>query len=160
MKKIYIAGGDNCCCAICGGLCDRFVVAVDTTKKTLSLACEHEFCLGGTCWMDRSMCGEYEGWTLKRESNFGKAGWWYKYYAENEETGEKIPVTVKDKKWGKDGEYGSFGFSYGGKDGALMRWKSKEAHDQYYETLGVGVKLEECLEPTGYVVIMTTKGDK
>lgn len=101
MKKIVIDGGDNCYCCACGGLCDRCVLEEDTTAKTLKYIDGKGLCLGKYCfWVH--ICED--GTELRRD-------WNGKVHAYRD--GEELPCVVRNNKWGKDGEFGTRGTSYG-----------------------------------------------
>lgn len=109
--KIYITGGDNCYCGACGGVCDRLVMLVDKGTKTLRYLpiVGGETCLGKYCTHDIQLKDEWSDWVITRVTFGGN-----KWQAINRVTGDIIPVVVKNQKWGKDGEYGSFGSSFFG----------------------------------------------
>lgn len=97
MKKIYITGGDNCYCCECGGLCDRVVMEIDTERKTLKYIDGHGLCLGKYCWR-HFVCED--GTELERD---------YTGKVRAYRNGVELPCVVKNSKWGKDGEFGSWG---------------------------------------------------
>lgn len=111
MKKIYITGGDNCYCGECGGLCDRHIMLVDTVEKTIEYLpmVFGETCLGQFCTSRILLADEWADWVIERITFGGK-----KWIAKNTQTGETMPVIVKNSKWGKDGEYGTIGCTWGG----------------------------------------------
>lgn len=107
MKKIVITGGDNGYCCACGGLCDRVVMEEDTKAKTLKYIDGHGLCLGRYCW-GAYRCDdgtELTKWRAKVRAWRGDGG-------ANIE-GNEIECVVRGNKWGKDGEYGTRGSSFG-----------------------------------------------
>lgn len=109
--RYVITGGDNGYCARCGGLCDRVILEIDDDNKTIKGINNNDgLCLGKWCWRVMPIG---DGWFLKRyeKTSSGEFESWggNKYYLvyvddQGNET-EKRKVTVKNNKWGKDGEF-------------------------------------------------------
>lgn len=108
MKKIVIDGGDNGYCCACGGLGDRCILEEDTSAKTLKYIDGRGVCLGARCWHDIECA---DGTRIVGERSYTRHGLRLKLHAER--NGEVLPCAVRNNKWGKDGEYGTRGTSYG-----------------------------------------------
>lgn len=146
MKKIIITGGDNCYCCHCGGVADRLVMELDTDAKTLRYIDMSGFCLGKYCWRTGVLADGTE--LFKGYDNKVRAF----------RNGEEIPVSVRHSKWGKDGEYGSYGSSFwtdlkGGEE-TLRRLKKGYTFDEYLnDTREWKIKRQEMTEETGYRLV-------
>lgn len=108
--RFVITGGDNGYCGSCGGLGDRMLLKVDDRKKEYKAYYFFRGCLGKWCWREQEFM---DGLTLVRgkkwQGDFTKmwGGNIYKMWEiKNGEVIKEYPVTVKGKKYGKDGEFG------------------------------------------------------
>lgn len=108
--RYCITGGDNGYCARCGGLCDRYLLEIDDKKKTYRGIEGADICLGKWCW--QTLC--LGDWQLVRgENNYGD---FYKMYGGKVYRLQRVgadgtiletrKVSVKNNKYGKDGEFG------------------------------------------------------
>lgn len=147
MSKIrYImTGGDNGYCAKCGGLGDRVLLRVDDEHKSYKMFYRAPSCLGKNCWREEEL---YGGRVIARGIlKDGKLVYcWIEpqknkiYIVQTNGTElEYIPVTVKNNKYGKDGEFGDKldHYTYEGyiePRELIDQWKQeeKEALDRYY----------------------------
>lgn len=128
MKKIIIDGGDNGYCCRCGGLCDRCILEEDTDAKTLKYIDGKGICLGKHC-LRWHICED--GTELRRDWN-GKV----RAYR----NGEELPCVVRNNKWGKDGEFGTRGTSFG-------------ASREDYESGRVALRDYKTETPTGWTLL-------
>ncbi len=150
MLKFYITGGDNCYCPRCGGLCDRYVLCVDTEAKTLECV-SNGFCLGKRCGDWHCLTGSLEGWSLHREFAVSKAGHSVERWMVVDKDGQEVAkAVVKGNKWGKDGEFGEYGTLFLSTDGKLHKWASKEAYAKFWS--GEIMSQEEMFVESGWKV--------
>ena len=153
MIKIIITGGDNCYCCRCGGICDRAVMEIDTEKKTLRYIDGHGLCLGKYCW-SKYVCDD--GTILERHDVWSRHGVRVRVRAYRD--GVELPCVVKHSKWGKDGEYGSYGSSFWSKYNEkingweLKDWKSKDCERDYWEQDWEHRESEPYVKATGWIL--------
>lgn len=109
--RYVFTGGDNVYCGRCGGLGDRVLLRIDDENKTYKAYYNAPSCLGKYCWYRQDLYGgvtivrgilidgELYRDVLKPRNN--------KIYI-LEDGGNKqtyTKVTVKNNKYGKDGEF-------------------------------------------------------
>lgn len=139
MRKIVLTGGDNCYCVQCGQICDRLVMEIDEENKVLRYIDDGEFCLGKWCWRDH-VCED--GTILCNR--------WGEHYALR--NGVKMPFVAKKNKWGKDGEFGIYGFIHGSKTDKgyeLVRFK-KGLEEVYWQDYENSLKDKTPMKPDDY----------
>lgn len=109
MKKIryVLSGGDNSQCLTCGGIGDRFLLRVDDNNKTYKVVA-WDLCIGKYCWRRIELDGGgvlargelVDGKLLEYKS---KHKLWV--IQTNGDELEYYRVTIKNNKYGKDGEF-------------------------------------------------------
>lgn len=110
--RYIITGGDNGYCAKCGGLCDRALLRIDDDCKVYKQYYRAPSCLGKHCWKRQEL---YGGVVIARGVvENGKLLYNLLQPEKNkiyiiENNGDEtvfVKVTVKNNKYGKDGEFG------------------------------------------------------
>lgn len=168
MIKFIITGGDNGYCGYSNSIADRELMVVNTAKKTLQYVSFPSICLCQKCFYPKcSNSGKYAGFYLFRYRKSARGGT-YTYTFES--TSGKLcdlhdpehntiyPVEVKGNKWGKDGEYGSYGMVYGATYETdadsidLVRFK-KDKETEYWADSDNRKPNDYYFEPTGWKLL-------